>query len=108
MSEWIGAALFLAAVAGHAVLVIRSHNHCYGSGLGRRAVDTLQMVHVVLMLAGPVALWLAFGFDLSPLLRAADYSPAALYAYLCWLVLAFFVPLTVWRLIRPKPAALES
>jgi predicted MPP superfamily phosphohydrolase len=108
MSEWIGVALLLAAVAGHAVLVIRSHNQCYGSGLGRRAVDALQVLHVLLMLTGPAALWFAFGFDLSPLLRAPDFSAAALYAYLCWLALLYFVLLTAWRLTRPRPAVLES
>jgi predicted MPP superfamily phosphohydrolase len=108
MSEWIGLALFLAAVAGHAVLVIRSHNYWYGSGLGRLAVDILQLVHSLLMLAGPVALWLAFGFDLSPPLRAPVLVPAAVYAYLCWIALFVFVLLTAWRLVRPTPAALES
>jgi predicted MPP superfamily phosphohydrolase len=108
MSDWIGVALFLAAAAGHALLVFRSHNYWYGSGLSRRAVDALQLAHVPLMLAGPAALWLAFGFDLRPLLREPRLDIAALYAYLCWLVVPLFVVLTAWRLVRPKPAALES
>src|SRR5215475_4908771 len=100
MSEWIGAALFLAAVAGNGILVIRSHNFWYGSGLDRRLIDAFQVMHVLLMLAGPAALWLAFGFDLSPLLRAPEWTPAGLCAYFCWLVVLYFLLVTVRRLTR--------
>ncbi|HKI35757.1 MAG TPA: metallophosphoesterase [Gemmataceae bacterium] len=111
-SEAAGALLFLAAVAGHAVLLIRSHNTWYGTGLGRRMIDLVQWVHAVLLLAGPAAIWFVLGFDLRPPFHAADPSPAflpvAIYVVLCWLALVVFALITVWRLVRPRPAVLES
>jgi predicted MPP superfamily phosphohydrolase len=111
MIEWTGLLLFLAAVTGHGVLVIGSHNRWYGTGLPRRVIDAIQGAHALLLLAGPVVLWLVVGFDLSPLLRPSHFPgllPAAAYAYLCWCALALFVAITTWRLVRPKPAALVS
>jgi predicted MPP superfamily phosphohydrolase len=109
-----GAALFLGAAAGHAVLVIASHNRWYGSGLSRRVVDAMQMVHFVLLLAGPVALLgLAGGLDPRPLLDAAGDGPAhaaaAGYLVLCWAVgFVVFPAVTLWRRLRARPAALLS
>jgi predicted MPP superfamily phosphohydrolase len=110
--EIVGALLFLAACVGHALLVIASHNRWYGSGLGRRTMDVIQVAHVPLMLAGPVAFWqLTHPDDDSGwgrlVLTQTDLA-IALYAGLCWLVVLYFLGLTVWRLVRPKPAALAS
>src|SRR6516165_496146 len=111
MSDWTTIIAFLAASAGHAIVVIYSHNWWYGSGLGRRTIDAIQLAHVPLMLAGPAAFWW--------LLRPDNASWAALsitlanlviagYGVCCWLVALHFVGLTVWRRVRPKAAALES
>jgi predicted MPP superfamily phosphohydrolase len=111
MSEWIGRFLFLTAVAGHAILVIGSHNRWYGSGLHRKVIDVIQTSHALLMLAGPAAFWLLVGFDLSPLLRpweSPHLLPIAVYAYLCWAAVLGFLLITAWRVVRPKAAALES
>jgi predicted MPP superfamily phosphohydrolase len=105
MGGWLGVLLFLTAVAGHAILVIRCHNWWYGTGLGRQTIDAIQYAHAAALLAGPVAFWL--------LLRGTEWPPAATvgvtaYGGLCVIVVPVFLALSVWRLIRPKPAALES
>jgi predicted MPP superfamily phosphohydrolase len=104
MSDWVAALLFLGSVAGHGLLVLRSHNWWYGTGLGRRTIDAIQLVHFLLLLAGPVAFWQLFERDWPALLSIA----LGLYAGFCWLVVFFFLGLTVWRLVRPKPGPLES
>jgi predicted MPP superfamily phosphohydrolase len=114
MSEWIAALLFLAAAAGHAVLVIGSHNRWYGTGLHRKVIDVIQLGHGLLFLAGPVALW--WFWRLSRHEGAPEGSQTfsfieialSLYTVVCWLALLGFLGLTAWRLVRPKPAALES
>src|SRR5579885_1660308 len=97
--------LFALASAGHAILVIASHNWWYGSGLHRRAVDALQALHALLMLAGPVAFALLWGADWPP---SGALAAVAVYGGLCCLVVSYFAGLTVWRLLRPRPAVLES
>jgi predicted MPP superfamily phosphohydrolase len=95
--DWFDALQFLAAVIGHGLLVTRSHNWWYGTGLGRRTIDFIQYGHALVLLAGPVAfLWLR------------DWPAVRVYAALCWLVVGYFALLTLWRLVRAKPAALES
>jgi predicted MPP superfamily phosphohydrolase len=114
MNEWIEVLLFLAAVAGHAVLVIGSHNRWYGTGLHRKVIDVIQLGHGLLFLAGPVALWWFWRLALRREAReggsALSLTETALgiYFVICWLALLYFLVLTVWRLVRPNPAALES
>jgi hypothetical protein len=108
---WSHALFFLGACAGHAILVIRSHNYWYGSGLGKRAIDALQMGHFLLLLAGPAAFgWLFFPDDSGwgALNLTQTGLVIALYGLICWLAVVYFVLLTLWRYFRPKPAALES
>jgi predicted MPP superfamily phosphohydrolase len=93
----LGAVLFMAAVLGHGLLVIRSHNYWYGSGLPRGAGVIIKLTHVAMMLAGPLAF-----------LTEPDSTQVVIYAAVCWCVLVYFVGLTVWRLTRRKPAVLES
>jgi predicted MPP superfamily phosphohydrolase len=116
MSEWIAVLLFLAAVAGHAALVIGSHNRWYGTGLHRKVIDVIQLGHGLLFLAGPVALWWFWRLNLHRGPSEAEGIPVPstteivlfLYSVVCWLALLGFVGLTAWRLVRPQPAALES
>ncbi len=105
--------LFLGASLGHFALILRSHNWFYGSPLGRKTIDVLQLLHGLLFLAGPVGFWWAFGFD--PL--ALFHRPVeclglrflAGYVALCWLAGFVFVPLvTVQRLLRRCPPLLSE
>jgi predicted MPP superfamily phosphohydrolase len=89
--------LFLAAVVGHGVLVIRSHNFWYGTGQGRGSGAVIKVSHAALMLAGP------FAFITEP-----DSTLVVIYAYVCWFTFLYFMALTVWRFTAPKPAVLES
>jgi predicted MPP superfamily phosphohydrolase len=104
--------LFLTAVAGHAILVIASHNWWYGGSLSRRATDSIQAAHALLLLAGPVVFWFAFDWDATAYpngsWQAVLLGCLAVYQFVCQLVVVPFVGLTVWRLVRPRPAALES
>jgi uncharacterized protein len=106
MNEWIRIIAFLGAVTGHAILTIRSHNWWYGSGLERRTIDVIQFGHILLMLAGPVAFWQLR--DLSDETATLAQMAIGLYGIFCWLVVIFFLGLTVWRLVRPNAVALES
>src|SRR3954451_7224820 len=88
--------LFTGAVIGHFALVLRCHNWWYGSGLGRTAIDLLQALHGLLLLAGPVFFWYAAGFDLRTLFAGSTdrIGPHCLAGYvaLCWLICFVFVP----------------
>ncbi len=112
MMEWIGITLFLLAVAGHGVLVIASHNRWYGTGLPHKVIDLIQLAHALLLLAGVIAFVRLIGLDFTPLLRPGQVPqhllPLAAYVYLCWFAVFAFVVLTVRRLLRGKPAVLES
>ncbi len=105
----LGALLFL---LGHGLLLIRTHNWFYGTGLGRRTIDLIQYAHALTLVAVPVGLWLLVGFELAPL---PDLSGGAVltwcgigYIALCWTIAGLFPVLTLARLLRPKPAVLES
>src|SRR5438477_13007 len=105
MKEWIGIIQFLLASAGHGVLVIRSHNWWYGTGLGRRTIDFIQLAHGLLFVAGPVSLWWVVSHsDPESWLLTQTELLIALYGFLCGLVALYFLGLTVWRLVRPKAA----
>jgi predicted MPP superfamily phosphohydrolase len=109
MSEWAALILFLTAAAGHAVLVIGSHNRWYGTGLPRKLIDAIQYVHGLLLLAGPVALaWFWWGPPDRGGITSGIEIAVGLYVLLCWLALVGFLGLTARRLVRGKPAVLES
>jgi predicted MPP superfamily phosphohydrolase len=102
--------LFLSAAAGHIILCTFSHNWWYGSALNRHAMDVVQYFHGLVALAGPIAFWWYFGFDLTNAwVRPAQPLAILLAAYLgCCLAACFFLlpAITLWRVFRPKPAAL--
>ena len=112
MESWLAVVFFLGAVLGHATLLVRSHNWCYGLRLDRHVTDALQVLHGLLTLAGPVVFWLA-GPDLLPLLTAADVPlvPRLLgvYAAVCCVVGLVVLPaVTVARLRRRCPSLLAN
>jgi predicted MPP superfamily phosphohydrolase len=101
--------LFAAACLGHLVLMIASHNWFYGQPLPRRCTDVFHLLHAALVLAFPVLLWYAAGWELSGLFRFDSLGAGALAAYvvLCWVAAFVLLPLDVaFRLFRPRPAAL--
>jgi predicted MPP superfamily phosphohydrolase len=110
----LGLLLFAGAVVGHTALVVASHNRWYGSALPPRLVDAAQLLHGLLVLAGPFALWgLAQGFDPRPLVEApgdeAVHLILAGYLLACWLTAFALLPaVTIWRLVLARPAALLS
>ncbi len=101
--------LFAAACLGHLVFMVLSHNWFYGQLMPRRLMDGLHLLHGALVLAFPVLLWWAAGWDLSGLFRfdSAGGIALAVYVVLCWFAAFVLLPLDVgWRTFRPKPAAL--
>jgi predicted MPP superfamily phosphohydrolase len=103
--------LFAGACVGHVALLVTSHNWWYGLPLHRRTTDVVQFLHGLLMLAFPVALWLACGIHvltLFDLYSTGTWShAAAAYVVLCWVAAFLVLPaITVGRLLRPTPAAL--
>jgi len=99
---------FAAACLGHLVLMIASHNWFYGLPLPRRVTDVFHLLHGGLVLAFPLVLWYAAGWDLSGLFRfdAAGGAVLAAYVVVCWVAAFVLMPLnTALRLFRPRPAA---
>src|SRR5687768_16945424 len=106
--------LFAAASVGHACLMVRSHNGWYGSFLGKRTVDVIQVLHGLLTLAGPAFLWHLSGFDPRPLLNLPSgptFGQTLLAGYLvvCWAVTFLVVPVVTFsRLTRRCPALVSE
>jgi uncharacterized protein len=100
--------LFAAACLGHLVLMIASHNWFYGQAMPRRLTDVFHVLHGGLVLAFPVLLWRAAGWDLSGLFHSAMLGGVlTAYVVLCWVAAFVLLPLnTAFRVLRPRPAAL--
>jgi predicted MPP superfamily phosphohydrolase len=101
--------LFAAACLGHLVLMVSSHNWCYGLPVRRWVTDVLHLLHGASVAAFPVLLWWAAGWDLSGLFQFGSVGMAALAGYvaLCWVAVFILLPLNIaFRIFRPKPAAL--
>jgi predicted MPP superfamily phosphohydrolase len=103
--------LFAGAALGNLGLLIACHNRWYGLALPRYTSKVVHLVHGLLILAGPVAFWLAFGFDV---LAPFSHSPAwhhvvAGYLGVCWLIGFAFLPwITVRRWRRGEPAVVRA
>jgi predicted MPP superfamily phosphohydrolase len=100
--------LFAGACLGHLVLMIASHNWWYGLPLPRWAGDVIHLTHGLSIVAFPVAMVWAFGWDLAGLpLPATEFTAAhlvTLYVLLCVLVGFVGLPLnTLARLVRRDP-----
>jgi predicted MPP superfamily phosphohydrolase len=99
--------LFAGAALGNLGLLVACHNWCYGLALPRYSGKVIHVVHGLLILAGPIAFWCAFGFDV---LAPFSHSPAwhhviAGYLVLCWLIGFGLLPwITVRRWGRGEPA----
>jgi predicted MPP superfamily phosphohydrolase len=105
--------LFAGACIGHVALLVTSHNWWYGLPLARRTTDVIQLVHGLLMLAFPLALWLTCGVSVQTLFDLASGGPwpwpglAAAYVVLCWVAGFLVLPaITISRCLRPHPPVL--
>jgi predicted MPP superfamily phosphohydrolase len=103
--------LFAAACVGHLCLVLASHNRWYGSGLHKHVVHTIQGIHGIILLLGPMALWWGVGSDWSLLFQhpVSTWNLLGL-AYLCACLLAALVglPLATARRWLRRVEALTS
>jgi predicted MPP superfamily phosphohydrolase len=109
----VGVPLFLAASIGHACLVLASHNFWYGGHFSRYIMRPVQGLHALVLVGGPLALAWVCGGNIRSLFDATmpEWWRLTLLAYLglCWFVAFLVLPaITVWRLLRPSPAALLS
>lgn len=105
--------LFAGACLGHLVLMIASHNWWYGLALPRHTGDVIHLAHGLSVVAFPVALVWAFGWDLAGLpLPATEFTAAhlfTLYVLVCALVGFVGLPLnTLARLMRRDPTIEKS
>jgi predicted MPP superfamily phosphohydrolase len=106
-------ALFLAAAVGHLALMIASHNWWYGQPLPKGAGMVTHLVHGLLIVAGPVALWFWRGRDFLSLLAFSSEGFggqfAGAYLIVCWVAAGVALPLdTALRLLRPRPRAVVA
>lgn len=96
--------LFAGACLGHLVLMIVCHNWWYGLPLPRHSGNYIHLGHGLLILAFPVALIWAFGWDL-----AAMPPLVTFYVFLCAAVGLIALPLnTLARLLRRDPCLEKS
>jgi predicted MPP superfamily phosphohydrolase len=105
---WACVVLFLGACLGHAVLMISSLNCIYGTALPHKVLSVTRKLDALVVLAGPLVFWFAFGFHLEGGTSAADHHPLV-YSYfmVCWVLgLGVFPLVTLLRLLRRQPAAL--
>ena len=59
-----GVLLFLGACLGHAVLMICALNCLYGTALPHKLLSVTRKLDGLVVLAGPVVFWFAFGLHL--------------------------------------------
>ncbi len=100
--------LFAGACLGHLALMIASHNWWYGLALPRRAGTIIHLVHGALILAFPLGLIGAFGWDMDglPPLSSEIAWPQLITLYFAVCVVAGFVVLplnTALRILRRDP-----
>ncbi len=108
MSPLLVIVLFLGACLGHAVLMISALNCLYGTALPHKVLSVTRKLDGLVVLAGPVVFWFAFGFNQGMATVPGTEHPLV-YAYfmVCWVLgLGVFPLLTVLRLRRRLPVAL--
>jgi predicted MPP superfamily phosphohydrolase len=108
----IGFFLYLGACAGHAALLVFHLNSWYGHALPEKLLSILRNLTILLIMAGPAALWWVAGFDLAhwPVTQSTTTWGNFLTVYVgfCWLAGLVVVPwVTMGRLLR-RPASLAS
>src|SRR5262249_20111667 len=96
------------AALGHLVLMVGSHNWWYGQPLGKRLGDALHLLHGALVVAFPLALYLAWGWRLEGLFELSSAPPGQLlvaaYVGVCLLAAGVLLPgVTARRLLRREP-----
>jgi predicted MPP superfamily phosphohydrolase len=109
LSPCLSVFLFAGACLGHLVLMIVSHNWWYGLALPRYSGIILHLGHGLLIVAFPLVLGWAFGWDLHDLPElSAEFTwmqLATLYVLVCIVVGFIALPLnTVVRLLRRDPS----
>jgi predicted MPP superfamily phosphohydrolase len=100
--------LFLAAWVGHGYLLMLVLNVTYAQPFNRTLLKALRQFAALLLIAGPPAFGFVVGWDLVAVGRAAlaggPYPTAVAYAWIAVLAGLAFVGVTIWRLVRPRPA----
>jgi predicted MPP superfamily phosphohydrolase len=105
--------LFLIACVGHGYLLMLALNVTYSFPFHRKFLKAIRLAAGLLLVAGPPAFAAAVGIDLIELGRSAwtdgSYRFPAAYAWVCLLAGGVAFPaVTVWRLIRPRPAVVRD
>jgi uncharacterized protein len=105
--------LFFIAWVGHGYLLMLALNVTYSFPFHRRFLKAIRLAAGLLLVAGPPAFAAAVGIDLIELGRSAStdgsYRLPVAYAGLCLLAGGVAFPaVTVWRLIRPRPAVVRD
>jgi predicted MPP superfamily phosphohydrolase len=100
--------LFGGVCLGHLVLMVISHNWWYGQAMPRHSGKIIHLTHGLLILAFPLALIDAFGWDLAglPSFSSEFAGPqlVTLYVLLCAVVGFVALPMnTILRLLRRDP-----
>lgn len=105
--------LFAGAVVGHTALVVYAVNYWYGLHLPRKVHSVFREVCGLLVAAWPFFLYWQFGLDLRAAWTIPSDDPGrtllAAYLAVCWIMgLGVFPGITLYRLLRPCPAALVA
>jgi predicted MPP superfamily phosphohydrolase len=107
------AVLFLGACAGHTALWMFVLNFWFSLALPRLVLRVSRRLHAVIVLSAPVIFWYAMrydeGFPPESQLATMCCPFMAGYTVVCWIFAFGLVPFfTVWRALKPRPAALVS
>jgi predicted MPP superfamily phosphohydrolase len=92
---------------GHTALLVFLLNRWYALPLPRLMLSGFRATVGASVLAGPIWLWSRFGFDIG---QAWDFGPALdIYLKICLVIGFGLLPgLTIWRLVRRRPALVLS
>jgi predicted MPP superfamily phosphohydrolase len=100
--------LFVAAWIGHGYLLMLVINWVYAQPWHRTVLKALRLLAGMLLLGGPPAFGTLVGWDLVAVGRDAvadgQLLGPVLYAGICLAASVSFLGVTVWRLVRPRPA----
>ena len=98
--------VFGLAFVGHGYLLMLGINFVYAQPWHRTLLKALRLLAAVLLVGGPPMFALRVGWDLVALARTVDGPRLLLvgYAWVCVAAGLAFVGVTVWRLVRRRPA----
>jgi predicted MPP superfamily phosphohydrolase len=109
----LGFVLLAGACIGNTALLVFSLNRWYGKPYPHKFLSVVRLLHGFLVPAVPIALWWAYGWDLSPVLSGTPRNWGqvliASYVLLCCLISFLVIPaITVARHLRPKEVLLHN